>query len=1053
MKKTTRKIFTAFALCSALSFSSELFAEPGIVYISPNNDGIQDTLEVPLKIREKRYVKEWSFVITDEGGNVVRTIGNKISLPSKFTFKTFFKTLITPKRGVDIPSTIVWNGFLDDGSLAQDGTYYYQFTASDDNGNTATTSKLPVVVDNTPPEINLAKLEGADKIFGEGNKAVLKIKQSGSTEKLWTAKITDAQGNLVRSYKWEDSSPLEIEWNGTNESKSIMPDGVYNYEITSTDLAGNTSEQARISNIIFSAEKPETAVSINGSRYFAPSPKGSVAVARRTINFSVAIPSPSASVNSLTDWQISIVGKDDDKVYYSKSGKTNPPSSFLFDGKNNSGKDLADGEYRAKITAKYLNGYEPDAVYSPVFVLDNEAPKAAVSLPANTVFNGKNKFQISQQQVAEPAYTGEKTWTGKIVDENNAAVKNFDFDTVLPASVEWDGLDDNGQFVKDGKYKYVLEVSELAGNSNLMESKEFVLDTSKTELALSVSPAAFSPNGDGVQDKVVLTPVAKASSGIDSYELKIFNGTAVRTFKGSGKIPSSFVWDGLADDGTRCADGTYSAVIKTVANSGTEAEAASQEFILDTVAPSIKISAPYTIFSPDGISSRQTIPVKVEDCSVETKWNAEIRNAKNQVVKTFVWNNSKALDFAWDGTDDSGNKAANGIYSLAVSSKDAAGNSGSTTIAGISLDARPVTGFVTAEYKGISPNADGILDAQKFGIKVSLAEGISSWKFDIVDSANSVVKTFSSNDSENLPAAITWGGDTSDEKIAEGTFVGKLHVEYTKGNVVDAASSSFICTAIPPALSVRTAPKYFSPDNDGNDDDLFIELGCQTIAGLKNWNFTIKDRNGKSFWKTSGKSSITKRIIWDGRGNNGEIVQSAEDYPFEFTACDELGMSSAVQGVINVDVLVVRDGDKLKMQIPSIIFRSNEADFGVRTVDANGKIIKAGITQAQADNNARVLKRVSEILKKFKDYKVTIVGHANRISDNSAEETEEGVWGKALISLSEQRAEYVKSQLVKFGINSSRLSVEGKGGTEPVADRKDTNVNWKNRRVEFILEK
>ena len=234
---------------------------------------------------------------------------------------------------------------------------------------------------------------------------------------------------------------------------------------------------------------------------------------------------------------------------------------------------------------------------------------------------------------------------------------------------------------------------------------------------------------------------------------------------------------------------------------------------------------------------------------------------------------------------------------------------------------------------------------------------------------------------------------------------------------------------------------------------MFIELGCQTIAGLKNWNFTIKDRNGKLFWKTSGKSSITKRIIWDGRGNNGEIVQSAEDYPFEFTACDELGMSSTVQGVINVDVLVVRDGDKLKMQIPSIIFRSNEADFGVRTVDSNGKIIKAGITQAQADNNARVLKRVSEILKKFKDYKVTIVGHANRISDNSAEETEEGVWGKALISLSEQRAEYVKSQLVKFGINSSRLSVEGKGGTEPVADRKDTNVNWKNRRVEFILEK
>ena len=241
---------------------------------------------------------------------------------------------------------------------------------------------------------------------------------------------------------------------------------------------------------------------------------------------------------------------------------------------------------------------------------------------------------------------------------------------------------------------------------------------------------------------------------------------------------------------------------------------------------------------------------------------------------------------------------------------------------------------------------------------------------------------------------------------------------------------------------------------------MIISLSASSKAVVKAWSFKIFDPLGKVFWQTGGKASVKDKLVWDGLSNTqknargfAERVQSATDYPFEFTACDELGMSSAVQGVINVDVLVVRDGDKLKMQIPSIIFRSNEADFGVRTVDSNGKIIKAGITQAQADNNARVLKRVSEILKKFKDYKVTIVGHANRISDNSAEETEEGVWGKALISLSEQRAEYVKSQLVKFGINSSRLSVEGKGGTEPVADRKDTNVNWKNRRVEFILEK
>ena len=274
-----------------------------------------------------------------------------------------------------------------------------------------------------------------------------------------------------------------------------------------------------------------------------------------------------------------------------------------------------------------------------------------------------------------------------------------------------------------------------------------------------------------------------------------------------------------------------------------------------------------------------------------------------------------------------------------------------------------------------------------------------------------------------------------------------------KGNIVDAETSKFICTTQAPVLSVKTAPAYFSPDNDGNDDDLFVQLKCKTVAGLKNWSFTIynpiKDEKKplSPFWKTAGKTVMTERLVWDGRGNNGEIVQSAEDYPYILEAYDELGMHSTYKGVINVDVLIIQDGDKLKMQIPSIIFRANAADFGVQKLDAKGNVKEKGITQAQADNNQRILKRVAEILNKFKDYKVTVVGHANRVTDNADEETKE------LIPLSTARAEYVKNQIVKLGVKDSRLSSEGKGGTEPVADRKNSDVNWKNRRVEFILQK
>ena len=85
-----------------------------------------------------------------------------------------------------------------------------------------------------------------------------------------------------------------------------------------------------------------------------------------------------------------------------------------------------------------------------------------------------------------------------------------------------------------------------------------------------------------------------------------------------------------------------------------------------------------------------------------------------------------------------------------------------------------------------------------------------------------------------------------------------------------------------------------------------------------------------------------------------------------------------------------------------------------------------------------------------------VVGHANRSTNpyNELEETQDSPkWGKASIPLSKERAEYVRSVLRSYGISGDRLTTDGKGGTEPVADPYDRSNNWKNRRVEFILEK
>lgn len=1020
-------------------------------YISPNSDGVQDELVIPLKISDKRYVQAWSLVIMDSQHNVVRTIENKIARPSKMTFKAFFKQLFTPKQGVAIPDTITWNGAMNNGETAPDGTYYYYITATDDNGNSGKTKEYEVVIDTVAPDVELA--QPSDKIFGEGAKAALKIKQTGSVEDEWVGKFRSADGTVVRTVKWVNAEPAEFQWKGTDDQDAQVFDGVYSYEISATDRAGNTSLPATITNIIYSAEKPATNLYVKGSRYFSPNTDSKTS----NVALDLTIPVPEEkSGNKLVEWAVTVKDKAGKAVrtYNQTNSGDIPPSSIIFDGKDDSGKQLKDGEYQAVVTAKYLNGYEPDPISSPVLVLDTDKPAAQI-VASEKVFGAGAKDSVKFSIMPVPSSGSTiPSWKGEIQSSDGKVVNSYDFGEYPPEEVVWNGISSDGTIAEKGQYRFVLSGTDLAGNTGVSQTTELVtFDTTEAQLLLAVSDTAFSPNGNKVKDTITFTPVT-ATKDVVSYDFTIKNkaGKAVYTVKESKKLPVNFVWDGKDDSKILCSDGMYFAQLSVLAANGSTASASTQNFELDTLAPNLTAETPWSFFAPSGNGAQKNIPVTIKECSAEKLWVAEVRDAKDKAVKKFSWNGSKE-SFAWDGTDESGNLAANGKYNIVIFSTDDAGNSFSTELKGITLDNRETKAYITAEYEGISPNNDGYLDTQKFEIRTSVADNIKSWNFDVRKEDGTSVYALSEKDSANLPAAINWNGAGKDGLACEGTFTGTLEVVYNNGNKVSAVSSPFICTATAPKLTVKTAPEYFSPDNDGVDDDLYIKLAGSTKAKIKNWSFVIKDPKGKDFWKTSGKSQITERIIWDGLSNlqkdvngNAERVQSAMDYPYEFTVTDNLGMTSTVKGVIPVDVLVIRDGNLLKMAVPSIIFESDAANFQT----ANAKL-----DADKVSNNIKVLNRIADILKKFKDYKVTIVGHANKITDNPEEETVDNLaqWGRASMPLSKERADAIKVYLTKRGVNAAALSTEGMGGTKPVVNPKDKDNNWKNRRVEFILQK
>jgi flagellar hook assembly protein FlgD/outer membrane protein OmpA-like peptidoglycan-associated protein len=1015
---------------------------PETAYLSPNNDGEQDALEFPITITDQRYITQWVMEVEDASGGTVRTYRNKERRIETQGFWEVVKRIQEVKGGVVIPESLRWDGTYEDGRVVPDGSYFFVVRAKDDNDNEAVTQRYEVVVDNTPPVVQIeapANANDANKIFspdGDGNKDTFAIGLSGSVEDHWDAGLYDAAGNKVRTFDFTGTAPAAITWDGLTDDGSFAPDGVYNFRIAATDRAANHDEAA-LANIVISTIHPEVHVSLSDA-YLSPNGDG----VKDTVSLNFDVPVK----EGITGWKLAVRDTAANGLKRTFSGVSPAPINIDYDGRDDTRSLLPEGSYQAEFSVSYRNGFVSTDT-SPPFTIDITAPQ--VSVRAGYEAFSPNNDGVQDEMPVTQTGSNEVLWRGEVrnaASPQAAPVRVFRFAGTPPSAIQWDGHTDAGALVPDGQYVYALQATDRAGNFAQAQTQAFTLSTADTSILLTTDLRAFSPNGDRVQDTVNLVPQIKSRDGIASWQAQVLDmhGEAVRVFTGGATVPQNIVWDGKTTAGTAAPDGQYTANIDLVYAQGDRPSAQTRPFILDTVAPDGTVNTAYTLFSPNGDGKRDALPLGVRTAGGDS-WEAAITSG-GVSVKTWNWTGN-APDITWDGSDANGNLAANGTYRFLLASTDEAGNATRREVSAITLDARTPRVFFTGSGTAIAPKPGrGAGGAQiAFTPSLSFSDGIERWELALKDGDGNTVKSFT-NRTENRDApgaSIVWDGLDSSGAAREGVFVPTLTVVWTKGDVATAESDPVRVDVSGPVLELVTSPEFFSPDNDDVDDELFIALGIVDASPVASWSLDIREpQTNRLFYRIEGKGMPAGRLIWDGRSNTavsgGELVQAASDYPYTFRAADTLGNESALDGIIGIDVLVMRDGDNLKIAVPSIQFRSNAADFD-------------GLPAEVVATNNRVLARVAQILNKFRDYKVTVEGHANPTTvPGPAREREEST---ELVPLSEKRAQVVVDILMRNGVARSRLSSTGVGGRRTVASWDDENNRWKNRRVEFILIK
>ena len=921
-----------------------------------------------------------------------------------------------------------WDGTWTQGEVPND-TYSAVAYAFDAAGNRGESNRVTVVKDSreTPVGITLPD----QTTFSPGRDGILDTieiqidlevtepinDQSGLIDD-FLFYIRDANNRVVRSRQINTAFESFV-WDGRNNANLPVPDGEYTVDLQVVYLNGNRP----------SAEAGPITVDTTP-------PSGRISVSEGTIG-DRETPSTTVTLTSDADqaWTGVIVYPDGERNEFEAGSTAEGNVTFEWDGRSLDGELLPDGVYEifAYATDPYGNRGETNRVRI----------RKLVPPPAGRLTVDRTRFGSPGQEDVTFSLSSEDTeaWT-LVVDGEDADAFEVELGSVGAAgsvSYTWDGRAPDGSLLPDGVYEvyaYAVDEYDNRGTTNSTLIRKQIPAPSAT---LAVGRTLF---GGTTKPDVTLTLTSESQqSWTASFEGESGDQFDIElgTVGGGGTV--TYVWDGTNAAGNEVPDGIYTIAATATDELGNTGETNVVTVRKETRPTPVSIELSTDTISP-GIIGRvgevRITPIIERPDGVED-FRLEIVGRNGNVVQSRE--TSRLLNFYdWDGTNAAGRQVADGDYTVRLSLTYANGNEPTATTGPITVDTSlpELSVTITPNLTAFAPNGDGYRERLRVDIEVGLTDGMTDWQLRFIHEDGSVKRTV--NGRGLVTERFEWDGRGDNGFITPGNYTAEVEITYRNGeSATGTTEESFLLDNEGPDTALTVSPDPFSPDGNGEDDFANIRISSMDRSPIANWSMEIIDPRGEEFMSYSGTGSPRRNITWDGRSEDGELVQSAEDYVINLRVEDELRNVTTTTATVSVDILVVQVGDRLRIRLPNIVFAPNTANL-------------FDVEPDQLRQNLLTLRRLAQILNKYPQYEITVEGHAVRVywayPDRGAVEERE-----VLQPLSEDRAAEVRRALIILGVSGERMSAIGKGGTEPVVPHGNLEERWQNRRVEFWLDR